>query len=162
MKTVIVSYGPINEVKRQFPDNATVRDVVTNPNVRTALGHGSNVQALDTNRRVLSLDSYISDNQSIVLETVANTKANDMGGGAQPQGTIAVTVEFGPINSTTKQFPAGTTVGDVIRNPSVRAALGHGDNVQATVDNVPQSMNTVLEDGDTIQLEVVANQKAAR
>jgi molybdopterin converting factor small subunit len=159
MKTVIVSYGPINEVKRQFPDNATVRDVITNPNVRTALGHGSNVQALDTNRRVLSLDSYISDNQSIILETVANTKANDMGGEAD---TIAVTVEYGPINSTTKQFPAGTTVGDVIRNPSIKAALGHGDNVQATVDNVPQGMGTVLEDGDVIQLEVVANQKATR
>lgn len=73
---------------------------------------------------------------------------------------MKVTINFGISNSITREFPSGTTVGDVLRNGTVRSALSFGDNVSAKIDGVTQDANKVLYDGDEIDLENRANSKA--
>src|SRR6266446_6804260 len=61
---------------------------------------------------------------------------------------IEITVNFGLSNSLTRKFPEGTTVKDIIGNPNIMAALGHGNNVVAKIDGVTQEPGTRLSDGD--------------
>lgn len=159
MKTITVSFGPTSSTRKEFPDNTTVRQVIENASVRAALGHTTNVQALDGRRRHLDLDTIITHGMEISLETVANQKATG-GMGAGGEGEVTVTVSFGPTSSATKNVPAGTTIGQILGSASWKAAVGFGDNVKALIDRVQQDLNTVVQDGDTIELETVANEKA--
>lgn len=73
-----------------------------------------------------------------------------------------ITIQYGPANAIQKSVPHGTKVADVLNNPAYQAALGYGTNVQALDDDRnPMSPDTTLEDGDVMNLETVANQKAA-
>lgn len=71
-----------------------------------------------------------------------------------------ITINYGISNSLRKDFPEGSNVGKVIRDPNVKAALGHGDNVVAKIDGVTVDDSRRLVDGDEIELEVRANSKA--
>lgn len=73
---------------------------------------------------------------------------------------IRITVEFGYANSITKEVPAGTTIGQIKADRNLMAALGYGTNVAALVDGVEQGDSIVLEQDDTVTLEVKANKKA--
>lgn len=73
---------------------------------------------------------------------------------------ITVTVNYGLSNSLTREFPEGTTVGDIIRNNNIMASLGYGENVVAKIDGVTQETSRRLADGDSVDLEVRANKKA--
>lgn len=73
---------------------------------------------------------------------------------------ISVTISYGGDNRLTRSFPAGTTVGQVITDPSVKASLGFGDNAQAVIDGVRQDSATTLRNGDEIVVESRACQKA--
>lgn len=71
-----------------------------------------------------------------------------------------ITVNYGMSNSLTRDFPEGTNVGKVVRDPNIMAALGHGSNVVAKIDGVTVEDSRRLVDGDEIDLEVRANSKA--
>jgi tetrahydromethanopterin S-methyltransferase subunit A len=59
---------------------------------------------------------------------------------------IKVTIFFGSTNSITKNFAVGTTVGQVLKNESVRAGLGFGSNVVGHLCGAPQGDGVVLYD----------------
>lgn len=72
-----------------------------------------------------------------------------------------VTVRFGLGAQVTLDFPSNATVGDVLRDERVRAALRFGDNVRALVDRVEQPLAAPIAHGDTIELEQKASTKGA-
>lgn len=152
MKTVTIQYGPANTITKQVDNYTSVRNLIENPNIKASLGFGTNVQVLDDYRRAVNLDTYVTDGATYTLETVANQKAAN---------GPTVTISYGPANSVTRQFNEGATVGDVLKDTNLRAVLGFGENVQALIDRTPMSPTTSLNDGDEVNLEVVANQKAA-
>ncbi len=73
---------------------------------------------------------------------------------------MRITVNFGMSNTLSRDFPSGTTVGNILSDPNLKAALGFGDNVSAKSDGVTLDPGQVLVDGDEIDLEVRANKKA--
>ena len=75
-------------------------------------------------------------------------------------GNIGVTINFGLSNQLTRTFPTGTTVGELLNNPNLQAALGFGTNVVAKIDGVVQAPNNRLGDGDEVDIEIKANTKA--
>ena len=52
------------------------------------------------------------------------------------------------------------TVGDILRNNTVKAVLGFGDNVKGLVNGVEMSVETQLTDGTELVVETKANSKA--
>jgi len=73
---------------------------------------------------------------------------------------MRITVRYGVTAEFTNDFPARSTVGSVLSNSSVKAALGFGNNVQGVVEGQIQDNNHVLEDGDVLTVETKANAKA--
>lgn len=74
--------------------------------------------------------------------------------------TITVTLRYGARLSLTKEVPTGTTVGTIMRDASVRAGLQLPENCSATVDGRTLSSGDRLNDGDVVQFEKQAAQKA--
>src|SRR5438552_1771878 len=75
---------------------------------------------------------------------------------------MQVTGHFGVGYSLTITLPEGTTVGQFLRNPRVKAGLGHGDNVRAVIDGVPQPESAELSDQDEVHIETNVGTKAAQ
>ncbi len=73
---------------------------------------------------------------------------------------MRITVNFGMSNTLSRDFPSGTTVGNILSDPNLKAALGFGDNVSAKSGGVTLDPGQVLVDGDELDLEVRANKKA--
>ena len=73
---------------------------------------------------------------------------------------ININISYGA-DSITKSLPVGTTVGQVIRNSSIKAVLGYGDSIRALVEGVEMDNNTQLGDGCDLRIETRANSKAA-
>lgn len=71
---VTIQFGGGNSLRRSFPQGTTVGQVISDPNVRSALGVGGNVRAL-INRVEQDANTPLDDGDTIVLETVANSKA---------------------------------------------------------------------------------------
>ncbi len=69
------------------------------------------------------------------------------------------TVRYG-MDSHTKNVTTAPTIGQVKDDVNLRAVLGYGDNVRATINGVEQSENTVVPDGCTVVFETRANTKA--
>lgn len=74
---------------------------------------------------------------------------------------IRVKVTFGGGNSIEQDFPAGTTVGEILRNNRIKTYLGYGDNIQASIDR--RHVDDTYRVGERVEitLETKANQKAA-
>ena len=60
----------------------------------------------------------------------------------------------------TRDINGYDSVASVVEDDNLRAILGHGDNVDASINGVPATMNTAVRDGDTINLVTRANAKA--
>jgi hypothetical protein len=73
---------------------------------------------------------------------------------------ISITIKYGVGDEITKAFEDGITVGQVMANQSVKIALGYGDNVRGLIDGVEQPSSMELSDGDVLNIETRANQKA--
>jgi len=72
----------------------------------------------------------------------------------------STTIKFGYGNSITQNW-AGRTIADLLSNTSIKMALGIGDNVQARVRGQVQPSTYVIQPGDVVDVETVANRKAA-
>ena len=70
-----------------------------------------------------------------------------------------INIRYG-IETASRYVADGTTVGQVIADPSVKTELGYGDNVRALMDGVEVPTSTVPSENATIVVEVRANQKA--
>jgi hypothetical protein len=146
---VTVRFGGGNALTRSYPVGTRVSQIINDPSVKAALGYGDNVNVL-IDRRHVDLSYAVGNSVELVVETRANSKAAD----------INVTLRFGGANTFQKNFPEGTTVGQAISDPTVRAALGISSNVRALIDRVEQDPGAQLENGDVVTLETVANAKA--
>lgn len=73
----------------------------------------------------------------------------------------SVTIRYGSGNTLTKDFPEGTSVGCVLTNTAVKAALGYGNNVQGNVSGVPVPDSNTIYSGMTISVTDKACNKAA-
>lgn len=62
--------------------------------------------------------------------------------------------------SISKDFPHNTTIGQVVKDPNIKAVLGFGDNVKALVNGVEMPMEAVIPQGGTLTIETAANSKA--
>lgn len=74
---------------------------------------------------------------------------------------MLVTIKYGSGNELKKEFPSGTTIGQIIRNPSVQGALGYGNNVEGFVQGCPQHDNTQAADSMAISVHEKACGKAS-
>lgn len=72
---------------------------------------------------------------------------------------MRVTITYGSDNSLTRQFVG--TIGTVLGDEDVQAALGFGDNVEGHVYGVPQANSTPLVDGMTISVHDKSCAKAS-
>ena len=70
-----------------------------------------------------------------------------------------ITVRFGG-QTEARQYPAGSTIANVLADRDLKAVMGFGDNVRALVGGVEQSSNATLSDGMSIFIEMRANSKA--
>jgi len=73
---------------------------------------------------------------------------------------VTITAKFGTSNSLTRDFPAGTTVGALIGDANLQAALGHSSSVQAYVNGQAVSPDYVLQAGNEVSFEDRAGRKA--
>jgi hypothetical protein len=73
---------------------------------------------------------------------------------------MRVTVKFGTGNELTKEFPEGTSLGCILGNPHVKAALGYGDNVAGHIGSVPQADSLVPPDGAVVSVHQKSCAKA--
>lgn len=71
------------------------------------------------------------------------------------------TVKYGLLGSVTNECEEGTTVGELLRSPAIRGALGYGENIQAVIRGQVVSMNEEVQHGDEILVEKKAAEKAA-
>jgi hypothetical protein len=74
---------------------------------------------------------------------------------------MRITIRYGTGNELTREFGGTPTLGSILADVSVRAALGFGANVEGRIDNVPQGTGTVLHDRDVITVHDRACAKAA-
>jgi len=74
MKEIIIKCGS-ETYSRMFAQEATIGQIVNDPNVRSQLGYGDNVRALVSGVEQ-PLDTIVSAGTTIRVETRANTKAN--------------------------------------------------------------------------------------
>jgi hypothetical protein len=151
MKTITLQFGPANQLTKQLADNTTLLAVLSDPSIKAAMGFGDNVQALDEDRRHLNAGGLIVDGANYIIETIANQKA----------ALLPITISFGPANELTKQVHPGTTIGDLKRDPSIKAVLNFGDNVKALIDRVEAPDDYRLLADDHVELETIASQKTA-
>lgn len=74
---------------------------------------------------------------------------------------IQITINYGLTKSLTTEVNDGTTVRQILTNPTHKAALGYPENVSALCDGVTLGLDDTVSDGDTIVLEKQAAAKAA-
>lgn len=72
---------------------------------------------------------------------------------------MQVTIKFGLGNQITKTYASGSTVGTILSDRNLLAALGAGDNIQAVIDGEVQSSDSPLSAGDVVILEAKAHKK---
>lgn len=70
-----------------------------------------------------------------------------------------ITIKFGRDNEVRKAATEFTTVGQVLRNASLKSTLGFGDNVEAHVNGAAVGGTFALRDGDIVVLITKANSK---
>ncbi len=73
---------------------------------------------------------------------------------------MSVTIRYGSGNELRKEYPEGTTLGQIINDPNVRAVLGYGQNVTAHVGGLPQIDTVRAAQGMTISVQDKACTKA--
>lgn len=74
---------------------------------------------------------------------------------------IEVTIRFGVGNGIVRQFPRGTTIGQIVEDNNVRQSLGYPtNNVRALIGRVSQEFNSAAQNGDVIEIETVGTAKA--
>lgn len=73
---------------------------------------------------------------------------------------MQVKIRYGTGNEVSKDFPAGTTLGCILNNSTIRAVLGYGRNVQGIIGGVPQSDSLVPPDGAEISVTEKSCSKA--
>jgi len=71
-----------------------------------------------------------------------------------------ITINYGT-ESHTHTFAGSITVGEVLRNSTIKAVLGFGDNVRSLVSGVEQGSDAMLRDGMVVVVETKANSKAS-
>lgn len=72
--TVTIRFGPANELTREFARNTTVSTLLGDRGIQSALGFGSNVQAV-IDGEVQNPASPLADGDVVLIETKANAKA---------------------------------------------------------------------------------------
>jgi hypothetical protein len=74
---------------------------------------------------------------------------------------MEITLKFGLTKQVTREVAEGTTLRQILADPSNKAVLGYPENVSGLVDGVTLGLDNVLSDGDVIVLEKQAASKAA-
>jgi hypothetical protein len=149
MKSITIRYG-IDQLTKEFRDEATVRDIIGNTSVKAGLGFGDSVQVL-CDGVALSMDSEVEDGDEIVIETACNKKAQDQ---------KTVTIQYG-VDFIEKALPYNAVIADIRRNSSIRAALGFGDNVRMLIGGVAMPDDSVIPNGAIVVVETACNTKAS-
>jgi len=72
---------------------------------------------------------------------------------------MQIVVKFGS-DQYTRNYPNGTTIGQVLNDVDLKAVTGWGDNVRGTISGVEQPINAVPPEGATVNVETRANDKA--
>ncbi len=145
--TTTIRYG-LNQITKDLPAGTTFDSILRNGNIRAALGYSDNVRALVNG--VEMPGNADAAGQTLVIEARCNAKA---------QSEQTVTVRHG-LESATRVFPYGVTVGQVRRNPNVLAALGIGDNMKILINGVEMPDEAIVPNGGTLFAEARCNAKA--
>lgn len=74
---------------------------------------------------------------------------------------IKVTVKYGLTRSVTIEKEIPVSIGDILCDENVMAVLGAPESVMAVINGVAVGDDHYVNDGDVIQLEKQAAQKAA-
>lgn len=72
---------------------------------------------------------------------------------------MQVTIQYG-VERLTKTYSSNPTVGQIVSDSNIKAALGYGDNVKALLNGIEQPTTVGVPDGSTLVIETAANKKA--
>jgi hypothetical protein len=75
------------------------------------------------------------------------------------ESIMHITIRYG-LNSVTRDFPPGITVGQVLRDPNVKAGLGYSDNVKGLLNGVELPPDAILQPDTALVVEARVNAKA--
>ena len=73
--------------------------------------------------------------------------------------TITITVKYGTNNSLTRSFTTPITIGVILGDAAIQAALGFGSNVEGYLLGVPQPNSITLRDGDMLSINDSSKQE---
>lgn len=74
---------------------------------------------------------------------------------------MLVTIKYGSGNQITKNVSAGTSLGSILGDANIRAALGFGANVEGQIGGVTQANTLSLQEGMVVVVTDKACSKAA-
>lgn len=143
---ITIRYG-LNTVTREYADGTTIGTILADPNVKAGLGFSDNVRALANG---IELPTGAVSPSSIVVEARCNSKAQD---------TQLVKVRYG-LNSVERTMRYGVTVGEVVKDPNIKASLGLSDNMRVLFNGVELPAEAVVPNAATLVVEQRCNSKA--
>lgn len=149
MKSVTIKYG-LDEVTKQFNDDATFASITSDSALKAVLGYGDNIRAL-VNGVEMPANASVASGSKVVLETRCNTKAADQ---------QHVTVKYG-LDSVTRSYDVPVFVSTLRADTALRAFLGYGDNVRFLMNGVELPDSATIANGSVITVETRCNTKAS-
>ena len=72
---------------------------------------------------------------------------------------MTITVKYG-VSSVTREVESGTTYQQLVSDEHLKAVLGFGDNVKASLNGIEQPMANSIPESVLVVLETRANSKA--
>lgn len=73
---------------------------------------------------------------------------------------MTVTIKHG-LDTITRDIEPGTTIGQLVTDRNVKAALNASDNVRALINNAEVPHSAIVPAGSVVYLETRANEKQA-
>jgi len=101
------------------------------------------------NGQILSDDATIPTASTVMIEQAP----------VAPASSGVATCAYGT-ESYNHPLASGETFGQLCVNPTIKMALGFGDNVRPLVNGIEQAATTVVPNGVTVRFETRANSKA--
>lgn len=150
--SITVKYGTGNSLTRNFDIPVTVGEILGDDSVAAALGFGDNVEGFINS---------VPQPESVTLRNGDVLSIHDKACAKAADGMVSVTIKYGTGNSLTRNFDIPVTVGEILGDDSIAAALGFGDNVEGFINSVPQPDEVTLRDGDVLSVHDKACAKAA-
>lgn len=178
MKKIKIQYGLQNVLEWHIEENTSISEVLSNPNVQSQLKLPESIRAIRSDGSIMQPGDILQDGETIIIEKAANQKASydeedfdeDEENPLDENEEIPVdmefdgevTLRFGLTHTKTLKVTKETTIGDIIRDATVRRDLRLPESVRAVNESgaVMQQEDPVTP-GQSITFEKASNKKGS-